>query len=172
MYLYICSPLIALGIDVLCQVLYCRYRKEASLLMATFFGFSCGLFGLLIIGWCQLQHIALLFTDNLASITVNLISYIALGYCYFHFINLGETARRIRLLQELLESNNGLSEKEILERYNAKEIIEKRLSRLLKSRQIIHKNRKYYIGNPIMLFAASIIIFLKLFILGRRSEFD
>jgi hypothetical protein len=71
-----------------------------------------------------------------------------------------------------LESNNGLSGKEILERYNAKEIIEKRLSRLLKSRQIIHKNRKYYIGNPIMLFAASIIIFLKLFILGRRSEFD
>jgi hypothetical protein len=99
-------------------------------------------------------------------------SYSALGYCYFHFVNLGETARRIRLLRELSESKNGLSVNEILERYNAKEIIENRLNRLLKSGQVVYKNNRYYIGKPVMLFMSKMILFAKRFILGKSSEFD
>jgi predicted transcriptional regulator len=105
-------------------------------------------------------------------VIINIASYSALGYCYFHFVNLGETARRIRLLSELNESKNGLSVDEILQRYNAKEIIENRLSRLLKSGQVIHKDNRYYIGKPVMLFMSKMIVLAKLFILGKSSEFD
>ena len=29
-----------------------------------------------------------------------------LGYCYFHFVNLGETARRVRIVRELWQSED------------------------------------------------------------------
>ena len=96
----------------------------------------------------------------------------SLEYCYFNFINLGETARRIRILRELYDSKKGLSMAEILERYNAKNIVEKRLSRLINHGQIIDKNDKYYIGNPIMLLIARIIVTMKLILLGKKSEFE
>ena len=94
-----------------------------------------------------------------------------MGYCYFNYINLGETARRIRILREIYDSKEGLSMEEILKRYNAKEIIERRIKRLLKNRQIIYKDGKYYIGKPIMLVIAKIIVIMKVILLGKKSEF-
>lgn len=171
-YFHIFSPILGLGINVVCQVCYYRYVKNVSLLRSTFFGFLCGVMILLGIEAAYIKHFALSLLETLPYIMVNAISYMALGYCYFHFINLGETARRIRLLRELSESGDGLSMDEILQRYNAKEIVENRLNRLLKSGQIIYKDDRYYIGKPTMLFISQAIIFLKLLILGKKSEFD
>jgi len=103
---------------------------------------------------------------------VNLIIYGVLGYCYFHFINLGETARRIRILRELYDANGGLTLEEILQRYNAGNIVEMRINRLLKNDQIKYNNGRYYIGKPIMLLIAKIILLMKRLILGKKSEFD
>ena len=171
-YLHIFSPVVGLGVNVICQICYCRYRLNASLLKSTFLGFLCGmaiLFGLEAI---YIAQSALTIPKALPSVSVNLISYASLGYCYFHFINLGETARRIRLLRELIRSQDGLSMDEILKHYNAKEIIENRLSRLLKSGQVVYKDNRYYIGKPVMFFMSKAVLFLKVFILGKKSEFE
>ena len=104
--------------------------------------------------------------------TANLLIYAALGYCDVHFINLGETARRIRILRELYETPEGLSQEEILKHYNAKHVVDMRLRRLLGNGQIIERQGRYYIGSPVMLFIAKSITALKFVILGKRSEFD
>ena len=91
-------------------------------------------------------------------------------YCYFHFVNLGETARRIRILTELWESGDGLSRNEILERYDASHIVNVRLQRMINKKQIIVENGRYYIGKPIMLYMARAIVMMKLVLLRRRSE--
>ena len=171
-YFHVFSPIFGLALNTICQICYCRYIKNANLLYSTFFGFIIGMFGLVSFEIYYLNQLTLPFLEKISFLIVNFISYSASGYCYFHFINLGETARRIRLLRELSASNNGLSVDEILQRYNAKEIIDNRLARLLKNRQIIEKNNRYYIGNPTMFFMSKIILFLKLFILGKKSEFD
>jgi hypothetical protein len=56
---------------------------------------------------------------SLPATLTNVVIYFALSYCYFHFVNLGETARRIRMLRELYASHEGLTVGEILDRYNA-----------------------------------------------------
>jgi len=108
----------------------------------------------------------------IAIIITNIIIYVSLGYCYFHFINLGETARRIRLLREIYDSDVGLTTFELLKLYNAKEVFLYRIERLLKNKQILLQNDRYLIGNPTILWVANIIIFLKFLVLGKRSEFD
>jgi len=62
--------------------------------------------------------------------------------------------------------------KEILSRYNAKSVVEMRIRRLINSGQITYNNGRYYIGSPVLLLMAKIIITMKLIILGKKSEFD
>ncbi|MDD4182786.1 MAG: hypothetical protein PHT53_03085 [Candidatus Omnitrophica bacterium] len=171
-YLHVLSPVVALAINVLAQICYCRFVSNKQLLKSLFFGFFCGMFMLFVIEAFYVVQLLPSVLKNIPSVLINIASYSALGYCYFHFVNLGETARRIRLLRELSESKNGLSVDEILQRYNAKEIMENRLSRLLKSEQVVYKDNRYYIGKPVMFFMSKAVLFLKVFILGKKSEFE
>jgi len=100
----------------------------------------------------------------------NLLTYILLSYCYFHFVNLGETARRVRLLRELKVSGCGLTLEEIRSRYNADEILSRRLDRLIKNGQVVLKEERYFIAKPIMLSIAKTIVFLKRLLLKRGGN--
>ena len=165
-------PVVAFIINVVSQVLIFRYVKEISLLKSIFLSFGIG-FSFLVVIELLRYGIELHFSWNFISIAiVNVLTYSALGYCYFHFINLGVTARRIRLLIEIMNSNNGLTIDEVLNRYNASEMIRNRLGRLLKSGQIVYKDGRYFIGKPVMLVIAKIMVVMKLLLLGKRSEFE
>ncbi len=171
-YLYVLSPLISLGVNIISQICCCRYCKRLSLLKSVFAGFAFGAFSLLLINICCLKGLCLSFPDNMASFLTNAITYSALGYGYFHFINLGETGRRIRIIIELLNHKKGLSGEEILDRYNAKDIIQKRINRLVESGQITEKNGRYYTHSPVLLTIARIIVGMKIVVLGKKSEFS
>lgn len=171
-YLQVLNPVLGLMINVIIQVICSRFIQRLGLLKTVFLGFFVGMISVLMIEFCIFFATSAHFTDFIIIFAANFITYASLGYCYFHFINLGETARRIRILREIYDSKDGLSMEEILQRYNSKEIIDKRISRLVNNRQVIYKNGRYYIGSPIMLMITKIIVAMKLLLLGRRSEFD
>ena len=171
-YLEVLSPVIGLVINVLFQVLGVRYIANIGLLKSIFLGFAVGLFSVITLEAYGFFTMSKSEQDFIAIIIVNLVTYSALGYCYFHFLNLGETARRIRIVRELYDSEGGLSLDGILARYSALDIVQKRVERLLNNRQIIEKDGRYYIGNPVMLMMAKIIVAMKLIFLGKESEFD
>ncbi|MBI5042547.1 MAG: hypothetical protein HZC10_01655 [Nitrospirae bacterium] len=171
-YLQVLNPVLGLMINVIVQVICSRFIQRLGLLKTVFLGFFVGMLSVLMIELYIFFATSAHFTDFFMMFAANFIAYASLGYCYFHFINLGETARRIRILGEIYDSKDGLSLEEILQRYNAKEIVEKRISRLLNNGQVILKNGRYYIGNPIMLMINRIIVAMKLMLLGKRSEFD
>jgi len=171
-YLEVLSPVTGLIINGLCQVLCFRYISNVGLLKSIFLGFAAGLFGVITLETYIFFAMTKSMQDFIGIIIVNLMTYSALGYCYFHFLNLGETARRIRIIRELYDSEGGLSLSGILERYNSGDIVQKRVERLLNNRQIIERNGRYYIGNPVMLMMANIMVALKLIFMGKKSEFD
>lgn len=171
-YLQVLNPVLGLVINVLVQVFCFRFISKSGLLKTIFLGFFIGFSSVLIIEFYIFLLMPVSFKDFLLILLANSITYASLGYCYFHFINLGETARRIRILREIYDSKDGLTMEEILQRYNSKEIVDKRLSRLINNGQVIYKNGRYYIGSPIMLMITKIIVAMKLLLLGRRSEFD
>lgn len=171
-YLNVFIPIIGLAINVLSQVISFRCFPKIGLLNSVFLGFLIGFFSLFLLEFRIFLIELILIKEFIAIFIVHLMTYVSLGYCYFHFVNLGETARRIRILRELKDSPDGLSLDEILERYNAREIVERRISRLIKNDQIIFKNNRYYISKTIMLLIARFLIALKLILLGKRSEFS
>jgi len=150
------SPVIGLAFNVATQIIACR--SSGRLLSSVYRGFAAGAAA------CAL---ACGFSpDLLASLT----TYAALGYCYFHFINLGETARRIRIVREMSEAGpEGLSRQEVLARYNAESMLRARFARLLNNSQVVEKEGRYYIGKPAVLYMAKAISLMKLILFGRTS---
>lgn len=165
-------PLWGLSFLVLAHIIIFRFRLKKTLLEALFFAFWSGLAFVCYFSF----YVYLKISSDLHAIIwnciANALTYVFLSYCYFHFINLGETARRIRILRELQESINGLTMEDILARYNSEEIIERRLIRLIESSQVIVKDDHYLIGSPLVLYMAKALIFLKMVLLGKKSEFE
>lgn len=110
--------------------------------------------------------------DLWGSALASVITYVLLAYCYvIGFFNIGESARRIRLLIELeAAGERGLSLAEILTLYNARMIIDSRLQRLLSGGQIIERGGRYFIRGRVMLYAAKALMLLKAVLLKRPAS--
>lgn len=101
------------------------------------------------------------------------LTYLSFAYFYvFGFYNLGESARRIRLLIELYGAGErGMTLDELLTAYNARMIVEARLERLLTGGQIVRRKDRYFVAHPHMLYGAKALVQLKRLYLGANSEF-
>lgn len=86
--------------------------------------------------------------DRVDVVLPNVITFLFLIYCYFHFFNLGETGRRIRILLELAQSPEGLTEAEILARYDGNEILSRRIDRVKMAGQLI-ENCDLYVARGV-----------------------
>jgi len=168
-YFNISIPLIAITGNITAQIFSYKYLLGRKLLRSEYFGF---LWGVMILAVGEIFAYEGPAAEALALACANLTIYACLAYCYFNFINMGETARRIRLLRELYDSGPGLNKEEILSRYNAEEVVGLRMRRLLNNHQIISRGGRYYVGSPVMLFIAKGIVLMKLAVLGKKSEFD
>ncbi|MDP8261797.1 MAG: hypothetical protein P9M13_00660 [Candidatus Ancaeobacter aquaticus] len=167
-YLIIVIPIIGLVVNVCVQLLSFRCIRSVALLKSVYLGFTIGYICLLtmVFYWCVSSR------NDYFYIVTNSVIYTSLGYCYFNFICLGQTGRRIRILDELSNESNGLTLDALLERYNARDVIDNRINRLLNNGQIICRQGKYFIGKPMVLNMSKLILMLKLLIQGKKSEFD
>jgi hypothetical protein len=102
----------------------------------------------------------------------DLLIYLAFCYIYFHWNNMGETARRIRLLRELAEAADGLSEAELLARYPGREILDRRLTRLIDGGQIVERDGRLQLSGGLVLVSARLVGLAKAIVIGGRSELD
>lgn len=167
-YVEVILPVIGVMVNIVTQIFSFRF-SSIGLLKSIFLGFITGFAGIIILEYYVFGSDYKPAQDFIAIFITFLFTYSSLCYCYFHFLNLGETARRIRILRELYKNKEGLSIHEILERYNAIVIVEKRINRLINNGQIVCRNGRYYIDSHVMLLMAKIIVMLKLIILGKRE---
>jgi len=163
--------LLGLMVNVLAQAVSFKVfsGKGVGLLRSICLGFAAGLLAVLFIESRIFSGISSDPLDSVGVSAATLIIYGLSGYCYFHFVNMGQTARRIRILRELAESKEGLSLEGILEKYDAKEIVRRRLDRLLATGQIICKDGRYYMGKGAVLWMSRSVSSLKFFLLGNKN---
>ena len=90
-------------------------------------------------------------------------------YCFFHFVNIGETSLRIRVLGELQESGRAMSFIELSSVYNPRMIVEARLARLRQSGEIGERAGQYSVAKPKLLLVAKVIRFLRLILHGEEA---
>ncbi len=168
------SPVLGLALNVAVQVATFRGRPAIGLLRSEYLGFAAGLAGVMVVAGAarSVSSGAAPPVDAAFRVLLSLGCYAALGYCHFHFVNLGETARRIRLLRELHEAGGALSHGELAARYGAGEIVGKRIARLLGTGQVVLREGRYHIGSPLVLTIARGMVALKKVLLKKGSEHE
>ena len=169
-WLVVAAPVLGLAANAAVQVGCCRALPAWGRLRSVYAGFGAGLAAAMALSSFELRVASCEPARSFFDLLANLVAYGALGYGYFHFVNLGETARRIRILRELAESEGGLTLGELLARYNAREIVQRRLKRLLDTRQVVLRDGRYRIGRTAVLRMAEAMALMKRLLLGGSRE--
>lgn len=166
-------PLIGLAVCVVHHVLVSRIAPTLPRQHGIAVSAGCGLVVVGALPWLAGPDAPVELQGSDAAL-VWLATYLLLVYCYvIGFFNLGESARRIRLLIELQQAGRrGLSFNEILTVYNARMIIELRIQRLLAGGQLVARDARYVLRRRLMLRTAKVLVLLKIVLLGGRSEFS
>ncbi|GAB6127061.1 hypothetical protein [Humidesulfovibrio idahonensis] len=107
--------------------------------------------------------------DGMALVLVNLAIYGLAAYCFCIFMTLNVSALRIRILVELRQNPKGMSEQEMLGRYNAESIRKARIERLLGSGQIVRREGRLFLARRQLLPLVLLIDGLRLLLFGRRD---
>jgi hypothetical protein len=112
-------------------------------------------------------------TDHLlTALLVNTPIYICLAYCYYSFVQLGQTSIRIRLYAEIASKTDGLSAEEVAREYSDDSLVAVRIQRLVESGDLIDRNGAFFIGRSRLPLIGDILFAAKGFLLGKTSEFD
>lgn len=85
-----------------------------------------------------------------------LLAYSLLAYSYFHLFNMGETARRVRILIELREHGN-ISVEELKSFYDAAAILDRRLERLAALGQVRYEGGRIVLSSKRLYRAAAVM---------------
>jgi hypothetical protein len=137
------APAIAAAVALVGHVAVLRWRPALGLYKAMVLGAGAGLLVLAtLIAWAGIET-----PDMAARALASALIYFCFCYVVFHFNNMGETARRIRLLRELVAAGRPLAFEEIVERYGANEIVQRRLDRLVGAGQVRAMDGRYVIAD-------------------------
>ena len=171
--LWFLAPVVGLGMDAMTHVVLLR-SGVAGVLKGLFIAFFLGLGAVLLTGlalWLGAD------AGGPARLAAASIAYAALGYCYFHFVNLGVTARRFRILAELAAAHDdvtgamtgGLAMDDILARYSSAEMRTRRLARLVDSGQVVVKDGRYVLAPSLMRTIVLCFLAARRLVFGRRG---
>lgn len=149
--LLIILPIISLGVNVVAQILLRRLFNQIA--WSIIGGFLIGL-----------------LCDVSVGDLVSLMTYLALSFCFWAFLNLNITSLRIRLIRELLHEPNGLSNDVVLERYSPVELIKRRIIRLEQSGQIKIYQQKWIVHSRALLIFVWVSAFLKWLIVNKKEH--
>jgi hypothetical protein len=164
-------PIIAVLMNLIVQALSFRHWKGANYFLSIILGFGVGLAGFAIMETLFLWRD--FSSDHLiTALLVNAPIYICLAYCYYSFVQLGQTSIRIRLYAEIASKPDGLDAEEVAKEYSDDSLVAVRIHRLVESGDIVLTQGFYHVGKTRLVVVASILVAAKKFLLGKTSEFD
>ncbi|MES2191483.1 MAG: hypothetical protein V4454_15290 [Pseudomonadota bacterium] len=104
--------------------------------------------------------------ELLLALVYGVLAFNSVAYAYFHFFNLSETGRRIRMLLQLLEGEQ-IVVNDKPPSYSVEAMISQRLVRLLQMGQIVESGGRYRIESRFLLATAKMFRFVGQLTTGR-----
>jgi hypothetical protein len=118
------ASIIGLAANAIAQIVSAHLFRRTNQSIA--FGALCGLMVTVGVLWLTTT-----LTAQTAPVwSMILLTYAALGFGYWAFLNLNLTSLRIRMIRELLHTDGGISRIELMGRYSPDEFLRRRLERL------------------------------------------
>lgn len=165
----VAAPIIGLGAYCTAQIFVARISPGGSPYRSLAAGFLIGLLAVVIIAAWAVSLMAVSLQDRVAYVVLDLLTYLALAFGYFNFVNLTVASLRIRLLEELAQSGGLMEREQLIERHSSGNVIAIRLGRLIRGGHLIERNGRLFSGRMAFLVVARIFDFLRWGIIGRHK---
>lgn len=159
-------PAVPAAATLAAHLLLCRYFPSLRIYKALAIAALMGLAVLCVLIFAQ-DPIGI---EQRARVLAAAVIFLCFCYVFFHFNNMGETARRIRLLRELATAARPLSFQELVARYGPAEIAERRLSRLVGAGQVRLVDGRYVLADQAVHVMARLVNIAHWLVFGRRRE--
>jgi len=166
----VAAPVLGLAAYCIGQILVARLSPGRSPYHSLKLGFIAGLLVAMAVSGWAVATMAISLQDRLGYLVLNLLTYLALAFGYFNFVNLTVASLRIRLLEEIRASDGALSADALGAAYNSREVVAIRLQRLVQGGHLVEKNGRLHSGRLPFLIVARIFDGLHWFIFGRLGK--
>jgi hypothetical protein len=167
-FLLVFAAVYGLAIQAMTHVLILRFVPSMRPFMAYLTAFFVGLIATItadaMAGWGAAS-----WTRCVDIALPDVLAYMSLGYSYFHFFNMSETGRRMRLMIELHLAVDGLTPEELLRRYSAEDVVNVRVARMLSAGHVIERAGRLYGFKRSLSLATQAILFLKWLTIGQMA---
>ncbi len=139
----------------------CLFREPELRQKGVFFSVLCGLIPMAALSYLWAAKIESHTTAGIiVSVLYLFLVYILAGYVYFHFFNMSETARRVRLLIESSKTGT-LKKNDLPHLYPHRDIVSIRIERLTALGELRLSDDRYVLGNKALLLPAKLIFALR-----------
>jgi len=162
----VAAPVVGLAVYTLSHLLLARTGRWASPYPPLVFGFVPGLVVMAGRSAWALRDMGADPADVAGYGLLNGLTYAALGWGYFHFVNMGIASLRIRMLRELEDAGGRLDRDHLLTGYNTSAVVELRINRLTGGGHFVVRDGRYFRGRLKFLYAARCFDLLRRFLFG------
>ena len=162
----VAAPVVGLAIDTVSHLILVRLRRWPSPYPPLVLAFVPGLVVMAAVSAWALAAMQVGIADFVGLATLNALTYGALGFGYFHFVNMGVASLRIRMLRELEDAGGALDRGRLTAGYNSTSVVALRIERLTKGEHFAVVDGLYHIGRR-----RRFLITARLFDLLRRILF-
>lgn len=166
----VAAPVMGLAAYCVSQILMARAAPGRSPYHSLKLGFACGLLFVGAVGGWAVTRMEIGMEDRLGYLVLDILTYLALAFGYFNFVNLTVASLRIRLLEEIRESGGALPAEGLMRAYNSHEVVAVRLERLVRGGHLVEKDGRLHSGRLPFLIVARIFDGLHWFIIGRGGK--
>jgi hypothetical protein len=166
--LVVLAPLIGQGSYTLMHIAGARLLVGRSPYLPLVGAFLPGLLVTVAAGGLGLYWMNAGFADVIGYGALNIVTYGALGWGYFHFVNLCIASLRIRVLEEIVDAGGRMPTQQLVAHYNTDGLIAVRITRLVDGGHFVVRNQRYHRGKPQFLLIARIFDLLRRVIMGQN----
>lgn len=151
------SPFAALAINSLIYLFNRRYLKR-SIGVSIAVGFVLGLIAVVaLIAWTMPQA----NIDSLDAWVGTIMTYTAVSFGFWAFLNLNITSIRISILRYMLQNGATVNIADLLATYAGEKLLQRRLLRLTAGGQVVLVEGKWRISSPVLLSMARFISIIR-----------
>lgn len=164
------SLLIPFAVHLLLVRVFGLFRKTELRQKGVFFSVLAGILPLAAL--CIVWVVSAAPSDTvglIVSLLYFFLIYLLAGYVYFHFFNMSETARRVRLLIESSKTGS-LNKTDLKNLYPHQDIVSVRIERLSALGELRRSGDRYVLGNRVLLLPAKLIFTLRRLLFPRADS--
>lgn len=162
------APLVGLAVDVAGHLAATWLMRLPKLYPRLLVGAACGLAATIATVIAAARTAELPTAEGSAYLLFDAATFAILSFGYFNFVQLNISSLRVRIANEIHDSPAGLEPHRLAELYNARRIVDERLDRLVRGRQIDLRQGRYYHRKSLVYGISLAMNFLKKITLGRQ----